>query len=129
MNDELYHHGVKGMRWGQHIFGKNPDIKRTVAINAKNGIDTINRTISSISFNKKKKKRMNLSNMSDAELRSKINRELLERQYDSVFNPETEAKGSKYVKNVLSVAGGVLGVTGSALGIAVAIQTLKNGKG
>ena len=23
VSDELYHHGVKGMKWYQHIFGKN----------------------------------------------------------------------------------------------------------
>lgn len=75
------------------------------------------------------KKRMDLSNMTDQELRQKINRELLERQYNDVFG-ETEAptvsKGRKYVSNIINGVGVALGITGSALSIALAIKELRS---
>lgn len=74
-----------------------------------------------------KKKRMDLSNMSDQELRQKINRELLERQYNDVFGKEEEpkiSKGREYTNKILETAGMVLAVTSSALGIALAIKQL-----
>ena len=75
----------------------------------------------------KENPRMDLSQMSDKELRDKINRELLERQYNNVFNPPTVSRGREFVKDTLDIAGGVLGVTASALGIALAIRQLKDG--
>lgn len=74
---------------------------------------------------KKEPERLDLSSMSDKELRDQINRELLERQYNSVFNPKKESKGREHVEQILDVAGSVLGVTASALGIALAIKELK----
>lgn len=75
------------------------------------------------------KKRMDLSDMTDQELRQKINRELLERQYNDVFG-KVEApkisKGREYTNLILDTAGGVLAVTGSALGIALAIKELSS---
>lgn len=74
-----------------------------------------------------KKKRMDLSNMSDQELRQKINRELLERQYNDVFGKEEApkiSKGREYANKILETAGAVLAVTSSALGIALAIKQL-----
>lgn len=73
------------------------------------------------------KKRMDLSNMSDQELRQKINRELLERQYNDVFGKEEApkiSKGREYANKILETAGTVLAVTSSALGIALAIKQL-----
>lgn len=72
-------------------------------------------------------KREDLSSMSDADLRALINRELLERQYAQVFNPPTVSRGREYVQRTLEVTGAILGITSSALGIALAIQQLKNG--
>lgn len=71
--------------------------------------------------------RLDLSNMSDKELRDQINRELLERQYNDVFNPPTISRGRQRVNDTLEVAGDVLAVTASALGIALAIIKIKNG--
>lgn len=72
------------------------------------------------------KVRPDLSKMTDADLRNAINRELLERQYTDLFGkPATVEKGRQSVLNALEVGGSVLGVAGSALGIAVAIKELK----
>ena len=68
---------------------------------------------------------MDLSNMSDQELRNQINRELLERQYNDVFNPVSVSKGREYVGKILDTAGVVLPVAGSALGIALSIKKLR----
>ena len=76
-----------------------------------------------------KQERMDLSNMTDKEMRDRINRELLERQYNNLFAEPNEpkiSKGREYVKNSLEVAGGVLAVTSSALSIALAIRQLKS---
>jgi hypothetical protein len=72
--------------------------------------------------------KMDLSNMSDKELRDRINRELLERQYNNMFaevSQPTVSKGRETVQNTLEVAGSVLAVTSSALGIALAMKQLK----
>lgn len=74
------------------------------------------------------KKRMDLSKLSDKEMRERINRELLEQQYNKLFAPEEAPKISKgrlYVKETLEVAGGALAVTSSALAIALSIKELK----
>jgi hypothetical protein len=75
----------------------------------------------------KKNERLDLSDMSDKELRDKINRELLERQYNDVFNSPETSRGREIVREALDIGGGVLGVGASALGIALAIQQLKRG--
>lgn len=74
----------------------------------------------------KQKVKMDLSSMSDTELRNAINREMLERQYNDMFAaPETMSKGRERVKMVLETAGDVLAVGGAALGIALSIKGLK----
>jgi len=72
-------------------------------------------------------KRMDLSNMSDKEMRDKINRELLERQYNQLFADTSTAqvsKGRQTLRDTLEIAGSVLAVTGSSLSIALAIKDL-----
>lgn len=71
------------------------------------------------------KPKMDLSNMSDQQMRNEINRALLERQYNDMFAPQKTSKGREYVSKTLEVAGTVLGVTSSALGIALAIKELR----
>ena len=74
---------------------------------------------------KKSKPRMDLSKMSDQELRNRINRERLEREYNDMFAPQKVSKGRDYVTNTLETAGTVLAIGSSALGIALAIKELK----
>ena len=74
------------------------------------------------------KKRMDLSKMSDKEMRDRINRELLEQQYNKLFAPEEGpaiSKGRTYAKATIEAAGGILAATSSALAIALAIKELK----
>ena len=71
------------------------------------------------------KAKMDLSNMSDKELRDQINRAFLEKQYNEMFAPQTTSKGREYAGKVLETAGSVLAVTSSALGIALAIKELR----
>lgn len=74
------------------------------------------------------KKRMDLSKMTDQELRQAISREQLERQYNDLFGKAESAKiskGRQFAKNTLETAGTVLAVGSSALGIALAIKELK----
>ena len=103
---------------------------------SKNIIDSTNRITNEISNANRKsmeranrkykeKNRMNLDNMSDQELRERINRELLERQYNDVFNPPKVSKGRQYATDFLDIAGPVLSVTSSALAIAIAVKQLR----
>lgn len=72
--------------------------------------------------------KMDLSSMSDQQMRNEINRALLERQYNDMFAPKKSTKGREVVNGVLATAGTVLGIGSSALGIALAIRDLR-GKG
>lgn len=73
----------------------------------------------------KKTKKTDFSKMSDEEMRKKINRELLERQYDQVFNSEQTSKGRQTVRDILSTSNIVLGTVSAGLSIALAIKELK----
>ena len=66
--------------------------------------------------------------MTDQQLRERINRENLERQYYQMFNKNepTVSRGRQRADKILSVAGDALTVTGSALAIVVAIKQLRS---
>lgn len=69
---------------------------------------------------KNDKPRLDLSNMSDKELRDRINRENLERQYNDLFNNQrTVSKGRQRVEKLLDAAGDAMVVTSSALTLAL----------
>ena len=69
--------------------------------------------------------RMNLSKMSDKEMRDQINREMLERQYTATFNSPQVNRGREFTSKALTVGGDILAVGASALSIALAIKELK----
>lgn len=95
------------------------DESTNLARNSKSLSDSIGRAAD-------KKKAMDLSNMTDKEMREQINRALLERQYSDLFAESTKvSRGTEYVSKTLDVAGNALAVTASALGIALAIKQLK----
>lgn len=163
--NELYHHGIKGMKWGVRRY-QNKDGSLTAAGKKRmyreqfdlEGADKKTRSkyhtdaskwvkedtertkrlvdessqltnklknMNDTSMRNKPKSRMDLSKMSDKEMRDRINRELLERQYNDVFNPAKVSKGRETASKTLEVAGNVLAIGSSALGIALAIKELR----
>ena len=116
---------------------RNPDPKRWVKEDlqrTKRAVDSSSELLKKVSeierssAPKATKKRMDLSKMTDQELRQAISREQLERQYNDMFG-KTESvkisKGREFVKNTIETAGTVLALGSSALGIALAIKDLK----
>jgi len=59
---------------------------------SRNLSNELKRTVDASNRNRKVPK-MDLSNMTDQEMRNQINREILERQYNDIFNPRKESKG------------------------------------
>lgn len=77
------------------------------------------------SIRKQPRVKMDLSNMTDQQMRNEINRALLERQYNDMFAPKKTSRGKEFALKSLEVAGSVLAIGSSALGIALAIKELK----
>lgn len=71
------------------------------------------------------RKEMDLSNMTDKEMRDRINRAFLEKQYNDMFNPSQVSKGREYADKILDNVGTALTLTGSALSVAIAIKELR----
>lgn len=75
---------------------------------------------------KNEKIKLDLSNMSDKQMRDEINRALLERQYSDLFaSPTAAARGKQTASKIFEGIGATLGVASSALGIALAIKELR----
>ena len=95
MENELYHFGIKGMRWGVRRY-QNPDGSLTNAgkKRLKKGQTSNEETDSS---NKSKTK--TVKEMSDDELSQAITRLQLEEKYKSL-SPKNVSKGKKFVDTV-----------------------------
>lgn len=85
-SNELYHHGILGQRWG---------VRRTEAQLARSS----KRTTSSKKVSTKEAERNKVKSMSDAELRQRINRIQMERQY-SQLNKKGISAGQKFINEV-----------------------------
>ena len=81
--------------------------------------------LDNVTSKNKKPKRMDLSKMSDDEMRKKINRELLERQYNDVFNSAEVSAGRQRVRDILATTTATLGAVSAGFNIALAIHQLK----
>ena len=102
MDNELYHHGVKGMKWGV----------RKTPVRSSSGA-TRKRKSNTLSLFKKKKTTRKVSSansspaqtksikdMSDDELRKKVERVRLEQQYQQL-DPKTVSRGKRIAKRVM----------------------------
>lgn len=106
MNDELYHHGILGMRWG---------VRRTksqLGYKTGNGrkrqgydSDVDSKAASSVKSGGSNKSK-SIANMTDDELRNHINRLQMERQYldlekqISAYTPQQVSRGKKFMKSM-----------------------------
>lgn len=90
-------------------------------------VDTAQRENAELMRKSVYKEKLNLSKMTDQEMRERINRQLLENQYNQLFAPEvsTVTKGQKAVDTALKVGGTVLTAGSTALSIALMIKELK----
>ena len=135
--NELYHHGVKGMKWGVrrtpaqlgHDTGRIDLQKTKKKVDAAGTIVNETRNINNTASKKAQKKaqKQKLSEakiMSDQELRDRVKRLNMEQQYVRMSTEQMNA-GRSNVNSVLNSVGTVVNVASSALAIAVAIQKLK----
>lgn len=85
------------------------------------------KNISSREMRRQTKNKMDLSDMTDQEMREQINRAMLERQYTDMFGEyDKSMKSRERVDRFLEVVGDALVVTGSAISIAVGILEIKD---
>lgn len=140
-NNELYHHGILGQKWGIRRF-QNEDGSLTNA--GKKHLKTLNNVSSTTETAFKKtgeaakgiknvndrlitkeqeqfKSRINVSKMSNEELQAAVNRMQLEKNYKSL-SAERVASGKKHTSNLLSTIGDVVTVGASIAGIITAIS-------
>lgn len=110
------------------------DLKTVKLEKAKRAVDATSNLINqakNMNLNKANasqgKQTMDLSKMTDQQLRNEINRFNLEKRYHEIFarNSDEITRGQRYVSDALSVAGDLAVVGSSALAIALAIKELK----
>ena len=95
-----------------------------IAKNFSNTIDDMKKVGDAVyKLKKKNKPSVDLSKMSDAELRDRINRMDLERRYLSLTSEEI-SKGKQYFDSTLDAVAGIAGITGSIVGTIALMKTL-----
>ena len=122
MENELYHSGIKGMKWGVH---RTPEQLGHIR-DALNQSKQITESVSKIANNTGRRKTnvKDVSSMSDEELRKRVNRLNLEQQYAKLTTSDV-SKGQQVVSDILTTAGGIFGIGASAAAIMLAVKQAK----
>lgn len=137
-NDELYHYGVPGMKWGvrrSHAQVRTDTIKRQttklgyardLGKSSSSAFDEASNLMGRAARGGKpsKKTRNELSKMSDQELRNRLNRIQMEQQYASL-NPSKVSRGASHAAAALATIGSLAAIGGSIASMAIAIKQLK----
>ena len=109
-NNELYHYGVLGMKWGVRK-SRGGGVSNT----GRRGRTTKERPPAHDDYKKAHSKK-SVREMSDAELRSRINRLDMERRYRDL-EPDTKNRGKRCVNSIIKTGTTVATLTGTALTI------------
>ena len=99
--EELYHHGILGMRWGKKNGPPYP-LSNSDKSSLEKSLDYKTKK------QKKRKSKDSIKDLSDSELKEKIARLELEKKYKDLLSGEGKKKihkGRKFVKDVLETAG------------------------
>lgn len=126
--NELQHYGVKGMKWG--VIRTPEQLGRREENNRKKAIASDKKKIASKGEIGKKKVSDSLKSLSDSELKARINRLNMERQYlDLVKAPEQKlTKGQEKAMEVLTTLGRTFAAqVGKASGEWVSKKTFSKG--
>lgn len=115
MENELYHYGVLGMKWG---------IRKDRRSSTRTSRNRQNRSTDYSEDYKKAHSRKSVKEMSDAELRSRLNRLQMEQQYANLSQSNVN-RGKKYFNNVVKVGTTVAAVTTTGLTIYNNIDKIK----
>lgn len=112
MDNELTHYGILGMKWGIRRFqNKDGSLTPRGKSRKKSGGNSAPEHEDYTKAHSKK----SVKSMSDAELRARLNRLQMEKNYQSLAGDGNVSKGKSVVDNILKIPATALAVSGTAL--------------